>query len=107
MTKDILEGTWKKSYSDQTQVASQFVQKAGVLYQPPKLLEAAVCILTEHVSSGVLLYTDNPWTYTRCEEKHKDGSYQMLVGGFDADGLVIGYHDFNHDYYGLSCLQRF
>jgi len=104
MTKDVLEGTRNKSYTDQRQVISRFAQKAGVLYQPPKLLEAAVCILTEHVSSGVRLYSN---VYTRCEEKYENTPWQIVVGGFGAGGLVVSYGSIDGDFYGLSCLRRF
>jgi len=105
MTKDVLEGTRNKSYTDQTKIVSQFAQNAGIPYQPPKLLEAAVCILTEHVSSGVRLYSDSPWTYTRCEEKYENKPWQMLVGVFGAGGLVVSYSSVC-DSCGLSCLRR-
>jgi len=104
MTKDVLEGTLKKSYSDQTKIVSQFAQKAAVPYQPPKLLEAAVCILTEHVSRGARLYSG---VYTKCEEKCKNTHWQMVVGSFGARGLVVFDGSVGYDGYGLSCLRRF
>jgi len=108
MTKDVLEGTRWKSYGEQTEIVSKFAQKVSVPYQPPKLLEAAVCILTEYVSSGMRIYSDNPLTYTRCDEKYENGPYQMVLGNFGAGGLDVYYNNFGFviDHYGLSCLRR-
>ena len=75
MTRDVLPGTRDKSFKDQCAILNGFKT-----YQVPTLLEASVCILMEYVTSGTRLFSDSPWTYTRCQEK--DNSYQVTVGGF-------------------------
>ena len=75
MTKDVIPGSRDKSYAEQKAMVTGLV--GG--YQVPTLLEAAVCILMEHVETGRRLFSDDPWTYTRCQEKVKD--YQTVAGG--------------------------
>jgi len=115
MTRDILEGTRNKSYDDQMQIVCTFRQKIGVDYQVPKLLEAAVCIFMEYVSKGTRIYSDNPFTITRCqEEKFEDTKYQQpvnthaIIGNFGADhGLAVGFHPVGPNaWHGLACLRK-
>jgi len=108
MTRDVLEGTRNKSYADQTQIVSGFRQKTGIDYQPPKLLEAAVCILMEHASKGTRLYSDSPWTFTRCQEKYENHDWQMVIGGFAVAGLVVSNGRYDGDAHrGLASLRKF
>ena len=83
MTKDVIPGSRSQVYT------AQQAQVAALLggYQVPRLLEAAVCVLIEHVETGTRFFSDNPWTYNRCQER-VDG-YQTVVGGFAATGLNI------------------
>ena len=109
MTRDVLEGTRKKPYAEQTKIITAFCQKVNLNYQPPKLLEAAVCILMEYVSHGTRLYSDSPATYTRCEEKYEETDYPMVIGGFASGGLVVVYSCssfFDVDSYGLACVRK-
>jgi len=107
MTRDVLEGTRKKSYADQTQIVSGFRQKTGIDYQPPKLLEVAVCILMEHASKGTRLYSDSPLTYARCQEKYGNTDWQMVMGGFAVTGLVVYHSNIDYDRNGLAPLRKF
>jgi hypothetical protein len=89
LTRDVIEGSRKKSYPDQQTLLSQ---KGHGVYAVPTVLDAAVCIFTEYVRSGIGLYLNSPrpYTYTICQEKH-DADFQLVVGGFGPDGLDVSY----------------
>ena len=53
----------------------------------PRVLEATVLLVVTFMSSGERLYSDNPWTYTRCSEQLS--GYQLVVGGFSPDGVHV------------------
>ena len=80
-------------------------------YRFPGALEAATAILSHYVRSGERLYSDSPWTYTRCQEL-VDDRYPVIVGGFSSGGLYVNglngdcYDDFFHGV-GVASLQRF
>ena len=85
MSRDVIPGTRSKSYKDQCAILASFAD-----FQVPTLLEAAVCVFMEYVATGNRLYSDSPWTYTRCVEKVKGYEmYQTVVGGFSAGGLHV------------------
>ena len=73
MGRDVLPGTRSKSYAEQQKVLSSYKDKGGAPYEAPLLLDATVSILMEHVRSGTRLFSNNPWTYTRCQEKWDKG----------------------------------
>jgi hypothetical protein len=92
MTRDVLPGSqW---YADQEQLVAEHASRTGLPYELPKALEAATAILTHHVRNGERLYSNNPWTYTRCQDLILYGSdeYPAVVGGFDSSGLRVD-HD--------------
>ncbi len=90
MTKDVIPGSRAQSY-----VVQQHLVEKARKYQVPKILEATTCILMEHVMNRKHLCSDNPWTYTRCQEGFNNKS-QLAVGGFSDSGLLI-------DDSGLDC----
>ena len=63
----------------------------------------------EYVSTGTRLYSDNPVTYTRCQEKYGNEPWQMVIGGFAVGGPVVSHYQlavvYNHG--GLACLRKF
>jgi hypothetical protein len=85
MTRDVIDGSRSQSYHDQ-----QALLEKQVVYEVPHILDAIVCIFIEYVRSGTRLYSNNPRTYTRCQEKYDD-NWQLVVGGFGPGGLVV--HD--------------
>ena len=105
MTKDVLPDSRSKSYDDQRKIVQNCGQKARAAYQVPTALESATSILLEHVQSGTRLYTNEPCTYTRCQEKV--AGYQMAVGGFGPGGLDVSYSNDDYDYVGVSCVRKF
>jgi hypothetical protein len=93
MTRDVLPGSRDKSYTDQKELIAAYASRTGLPYELPKILEAATAILTHHVRNGERLYSDNPWTYTRCQElivgPEEDEEYPSVVGGFESSGLRV------------------
>ena len=83
MTKDILHGSRNQNYDAHQQLA----REKG--YQVPGFLDAATCILWAQHHSGTRLYSENPQTYTRCQEILA-GYYPVVVGCFSPGGLSVG-----------------
>jgi hypothetical protein len=93
MTRDVLPQSRDMKYENHKALIA-----AHVDYKMPRTLEAATAILLHHTRIGERLYTDNPWTYTRCQDlvSIDDDSYPTVVGAFDASGLSIS-HDLSND----------
>ena len=87
LTRDVIEESREKSYQDQQTLLSQ---KGHGVYAVPTILDATVCIFMEYVRSGTRLYSDKPWTYTRCQENF-NANWQLSVGGFAWGGLSVSY----------------
>ncbi len=92
------------TYAEQQALIARFAQQAKKPYQVPKILDAAVCVFIEYLRTGTRLYPDNPWTYTRCQEKY-DKDWQLIVGGFAPGGLYVNL-DGVSDYYGVGGLWK-
>jgi hypothetical protein len=63
-------------------------------------------MLLHHAQSGERLYSDTPFTYTRCREKATNGN-PVVVGGFSWGGLSVrnfGIYVFND---GVAGLRKF
>ena len=100
MTRDVFEGSRRKTYTDQKSLVARHASRTGLPYELPGALEAATAILSHYVRSGERLYTDAPWTWTRCREL-EDNKYPVVVGGFSSGGLIV------HCYHGnYSCFGR-
>ncbi len=107
MTKDVLQGSRSKSYSQQKNIVTELAETTGVPYEVPTTLEAATCILAEYSRSKNRLFSDRLWTYTRCQENVK--GYQTVVGGFAPAGLRVSHkHNYDHhDHIGVAALRKF
>jgi hypothetical protein len=113
MTHDVLPGSRGRTYAAQNELIAARARERSLPYEMPYALEAATVILSRYVRTGRPLYTDNPWTYTRCQDLVSvgDGNYPTVVGGFSASGLSIS-HDFFDDSYDdrngvAGCLRFF
>src|SRR5262249_38119970 len=107
MTKNVIEGSRNKSYTDQQTLITELNEQTGINYDVPNLLDATICIFMQCVSSEERLFSNKPWTYTRCQEKTQEG-YQIIVGGFSSAGLDV--HDvnfFDFDFIGVAALRKF
>jgi hypothetical protein len=81
---------------------------AHVHYDIPYVLEAATAILLHHARTGERLYTDDPYTYTRCQDRVGSNNYPVFVGGFSSEGLHVSYNRvYDYDRRGVSCLRKF
>ena len=89
MTRDVIPDSRNKSYEDQKKLVAIHVQKSGQPYELPTTIDVVTCILMEHVQTGVKLYSDNPLTYTRCQEKVDKNQWPVAIGGFAAGGLDV------------------
>jgi NLR family CARD domain-containing protein 3 len=104
MTRDVLPGSRNKSYDKQQAMVKSYAEKTKTPYQVPPILDATVCIFMEYVLSGTRLYSDNPWTYTRCQAKY-GRDRQLVVGGFASGGLLVN-PDFDVNYDGVAALRK-
>jgi hypothetical protein len=108
MTRDVLPGSRDKTYDAQKALVAAHASRLVLPYEMPDALSAATAILLHHARTGERLYTDDPLTYTRCQEKVLGNKYSVIVGGFCSGGLDVysddGVHD---DGSGVSCLRKF
>lgn len=87
MTRDVILRSRGESYATQQGLVANLSEKTP--YEVPKTLEAVVCISANYFKSDKRLYSDNPWTYTRCQEQAL--GCQVVVGAFSADGFKVPY----------------
>ena len=104
MTRDVLPRSRDKSYQDQCALVVDYANRADLSYEVPGALESAVVVLLHYARSGKRLYSDSPWTYTRCWESTR-GS-QLAVGGFSSGGLSVR-SSFNSNPVGVAGLWKF
>jgi hypothetical protein len=112
MTRDVLEGSRDKEYLDQKALVAARARETGLPYELPGALEAATVILSHYVRDGERLYTDVPWTWTRCQELivRVGGDCPVAVGGFSSRGFGVdtdNHVNSSRGYRGVSGLRRF
>ena len=106
MTKDVLPGSRSKSYEDQQAMVTTLAASSGAAYEVPSVLPVTAGVLVNYLASGVRLFSNEPWTYTRCQEKI--GGYSVVVGGFAAAGLKVhSSHAYGLDNFGVGVLRKF
>jgi hypothetical protein len=107
MTRDVLSGSRNATYAEQQALVTACASETGFPYELPSVLEAATVILSRHVCGGERLYSDAPWTYTRCQELVDDQS-PVIVGGFTSEGIDVDYYlnVYFHDY-GVAICRKF
>jgi hypothetical protein len=109
LTKDVIPTSRNQSYDAQKQLLASYSQKTQVLYEIPHLLEVSVSVLMEYLRTGKTLYSYNPPTFTRCQERvsiySKD--WLLIVGGFTAGSGLMVRNDFgDNEYGGVGGLRR-
>jgi hypothetical protein len=109
MTRDVLPGSRGKTYGAQKALVAAHASRLNLPYEMPDALSAATAILLHHARTGERLYTDAPWTYTRCQEKVDNNRYPVpvVVGGFSSGGLYVDRSGVSSIVYGVSCLRKF
>lgn len=106
MTRDVLAGSRNKTYAEQKAMIARYERQG---YALPTALEAATVTVLHHVRTGECLFSDDPWTYTRCQDMLVQNGYPALVGGFSVKGLKVFHYDYfdrKHGYYGISCCRK-
>ena len=106
MTRDVLDESRSKSYEAQCKLVLDHANRTGLAYEVPGALEAAVVMLLHHARSGERLYSDNPWTYTRCRDKGTN-DYPVVVGGFSSGGLSVISDVYDISHFGVAGLRKF
>jgi hypothetical protein len=113
MTRDVLPESRDKSYRDQKKLIATHASRTSLPYEMPETLEAATAILTHYVRNGERLYSNNPKTYTCCQES-VDFEYQgeeysgpAAVGEFESSGLHVDHDYYDYDGYGVSGCRKF
>ena len=90
MTRDVLEGSRRETYASQQALVAEHAERTQLPYELSGALEASTAILSHYVRSGERLYTDNPWTFTRCRELVDNiWKWPIVVGGFSSGGLFV------------------
>ena len=107
MTKDVIPGSRSQTYRAQLDLIKDISSRSGLPYELPGALDAAVSILMHYVKSGERLYTDSPWTYTRCHERLNHERWPVSIGGCTADGLHVCILDFDNDVNGVGGVRKF
>ena len=105
MTKDVLPGSRSQSYPTQQQMVADLAEQSLRGYRVPGTLEAITCILSQYFDSSMRLFSDKPWTYTRCLENI--GGYQLIVGGFAPAGLDVIYSYDVSGHVAVASLRKF
>jgi hypothetical protein len=107
MTREVLEGSKMETYENQQALVAKCAKRTDLPYELPGALEAATAILSHCARSGERLYTDDPWTYTRCRELITNNKWPTIVGGFSSEGLVVGVSYFpNSSCGGVAGLRK-
>jgi hypothetical protein len=107
MTRDVLPDSRSKTYNAQEALVAAHASRLRLPYEMPNALSAATVILLHHARTGERLYTDAPWTYTRCQEKVDNNRHPAVVGGFSSGGLRVRYLHVRNYSFGVSCLRKF
>lgn len=103
---DVIDKTRGKSFKDQETEVRNLAKKSGVPYEIPTTPQTIACILAEYSRSQTRLFSDDPVTYTRCQEKVQGD--QVVVGGFAPAGLVVDYSsDYDRVNFGVAALRKF
>ena len=99
LASDVIPGSGNRSYTEQQRLIAE---RPGL--EVPDDLSATVAILTHYARTGERLFSDDPWTYTRCS--NRVSGYQMAVGGFAPAGLFLSY-SIDNDGIGVAGLRKF
>jgi hypothetical protein len=104
LTRDVIEESGNQSYEDQERLLTQ---KGKGVYTLPALLDATVCIFMTYVQSGIRLYDDSPYRWTRCQEKY-NAKLHLGVGGFAPGGTSVTHYDTHgYEYDGVGGCRKF
>ena len=101
LTRNVLHDSQGKNYHAQKNMVPEN-------YNLPSALEAATGILTYYARHNKKrLFSDRPWTYTRCTEMQLvNDRLPIVVVGFVSEGPHINYEDSVCDDDGIACCRK-
>jgi hypothetical protein len=102
MSTDVLPGSRNKDYTDQQAMIEGLNVNSQHRWRFPKVAEAIVCIAAVYLKSDQRLFSDEPWTFTRCQDRVED--LQIIVGGFASSGIRVDNNSYVSDYIGVAGL---
>lgn len=107
MTTDVIPGSGDKTYSNQGIMVKNLYKTC---YEIPKVGEAVVCIAVLYFKTKKRLFSDQPLTYTRCQE-YVNHAYVVVVGGFQPSGFVVkrlwNNSNYSNEFHtGVAALRR-
>ena len=105
MTTDVIPGSRNKSFADQELLVESLNKNGQTGYRVPKMAEAIVCIAAEYLRSKKRLFSNDPSTYTRCQENVQ--GFQIIVGYFKEYGLDVDKNHDDDDDIGVAALREF
>lgn len=103
---DVIPGSRNKRYADQTTLVANLAKLAKADYKVPNMLDVMACIFMKYVSSKVRLLSNDPRTYTRCQEG-VFGTFQVVVGCFAPSGFSVSSLRYGHGETGVAALRKF
>ncbi len=92
---DYVNGSRGKCKEKHNAMFAKLSEDGKANYSLPTLLEAVTSILAHEARCGERLFSNNPWTSTRCEEMV--GNSSVFVGGFASAGLDVDYYSYGDD----------
>ncbi len=101
--QDLVNGTRNKSKAAHKNKFAKLSEDGIATYSLPTTLEAVTSILAHEARFGERLFSDNPDTYTRCEEMA--GLRSVFAGCFDSAGLYV-LSSYSHAHIGASGVWR-
>lgn len=102
MTKDVIEGSRNKTYSEQQAFVTALATQTGIPYEFPNLLDAVICIFMHYVTSQKPLFSanHNVKTFIRCQEKVQ--GYPITVGAYSE---IVGTYPYGLDVEHNFCIN--
>ena len=105
MTTDVIPDSRNKRFFEQLILLENLNKNGQTGYRVPKIAEAIICIAAEYLRSKKRLFSDEPLTYTRFEDRVR--GYQVIVGGFTPSGLRVDLILNNDEQFGIAALREF
>jgi hypothetical protein len=99
LSRDVIPGSRNKSFMNQQKLVQKYPE-----YEVPNVLDTSIALFMEYARRGNELYSNTPWTYTRCQERF-NSEWQLCVGGFTKEGLSVGcnyFRDYQDDGIGIQ-----
>ncbi len=73
-------------------------------FEFPHMQDTIFCVFMKYACTGMRILSDNPWTYTCCQEQTQ--GYKLAVGGYSAISLDLLYRDCDSEICGVAPVWR-